>query len=81
MYELRAAQTLRSGEPVIGGPLDKSAFDLGGVRVAVRDPMGQDVPDDDQDFASNDGDGLLSAFVRGQTAETVTPVREVACRP
>jgi hypothetical protein len=34
MDELRAAKALRSGEPVIGGPLEKSAFDLGGVCVA-----------------------------------------------
>lgn len=46
-----------------GGLLEKSAFNLGGIRVAIKGSVGQQMPDDDQDLARDDGDGFLSAFV------------------
>jgi hypothetical protein len=45
---------------MISGPLEKCPLNLSRVRVAVEGSIGQHMPDDDQDFAGDDGDGFAA---------------------
>lgn len=62
----------------MGSPVEKDTSDLVRVSVTVDSPVSQDMPDDDQDFASDDSDGFLRSFERRQAGKAVMPVRRVA---
>jgi hypothetical protein len=55
-------------------PADEKAGDLLGLGLAVGDFGRQDVPDDDQQFASNGDDSLLATDAKSQGFELLAPV-------
>ena len=65
---------------MFGGPGHETACNRIGVRVPVTGPVGEQMPNSNQHFASDSDDGFVFAQPDGESIKYVTPVGRVCDR-
>src|SRR5258708_5835139 len=76
--EIEAVLSLRAGQMMQRGPSHERASNGGWVSATIQFMLGQDMPNNDEKFAGNGGDGFLLAQAFGKHLKSRAPVRREA---